>query len=141
MLNRRTAVLVGSSLLVAPFAGLAQQALGDLGYVDGKNLTIAGRWAEANGERLPGSAAELVGLGPDLLITIGGPAAEAAKKATSTIPIVFVAPGDAAETGMVTNLARPGGNITGISDPATELRNVATSRNLRRQNPQRGKTR
>ena len=54
-------------------------------------------------------------------MTTGAPAAEAAKKATSTIPIVFVAPGDAAATGLVTSLARPGGNITGISDPATEL--------------------
>jgi putative ABC transport system substrate-binding protein len=89
--------------------------------VDSKNVTYTGRWAEAKSERLPGFAAELVGLDVDLLLTIGAPAAEAAKKATATIPIVFVAPGDAADTGLVTNLARPGGNITGISDPATEL--------------------
>jgi putative ABC transport system substrate-binding protein len=89
--------------------------------VDGKNVTYTGRWAEAKSERLPGFAAELVGLDVDLLLTAGAPAAEAAKKATSTIPIVFVAPGDAADTGLVTSLARPGGNITGISDPATEL--------------------
>ena len=145
MLNRRTVILAGGGLLVAPFAARAQkpakvwrigflsggprppdgappaalrQALEELGYVDGKNLAFAGRWAEANGERLPGLAAELVGLDIDLLATIGGPAAEAAKRATSTIPIVVVAPGDVKETVLVPNLARPGVNITGISDPA-----------------------
>jgi putative tryptophan/tyrosine transport system substrate-binding protein len=148
-MDRRTVILaVGSSLLAAPFATHAQksakvwrigflsgaarpgdgappaalrQALDELGYVDGKNVTYTGRWAEAKAGRLPGLAAELVGLDVDLLLTTGAPAAEAAKKATSTTPIVFVAPGDAADTGLVTSLARPGGNITGISDPATEL--------------------
>jgi putative ABC transport system substrate-binding protein len=98
-----------------------RQALAELGYVDGKNVTYAGRWADAKIERLPGLAAELVGLDVDLLLTAGAPAAQAAKQATSTIPIVFIAPGDALGIGLVTNLARPGGNITGISDPATEL--------------------
>ena len=148
-MHRRTAILVvGSLLLASPFASRAQklskvwrigflsggaapasgappaalrQSLEELGYIDGKNVAFSGRWADANRERLPGYASELVGLGVDLLITMGAPAAEAAKKATSTIPIVFVAPGDAADTGLVTSLARPGGNITGISDPATEL--------------------
>ena len=148
MLSRRKVILVGAVLLVAPFAGRAQKpakvwrigymsggprppdgappaalrrALEELGYVDGKNVTFAGRWAEGNAERLPQLAAELAGLDIDLLATIGGPAAEAAKGATSTIPIVVVAPGDVKETGLVSNLARPGGNITGISDPAAEL--------------------
>jgi len=148
-MDRRTVILtVGGSLLAAPFASHAQkpakvwrigflsngarpadgappaafrQALEELGYVDGKNVTFIGRWSETKFERLPALAAELVGLPVDLLLTPGAPAAEAAKKATSTIPIVFVAPGDAAATGLVTSLARPGGNITGISDPATEL--------------------
>jgi len=148
-MDRRTVILtVGGSLLAAPFASHAQkpakvwrigflsngarpadgappaafrQALEELGYVDGKNATFIGRWSETKFERLPALAAELVGLPVDLLLTPGAPAAEAAKKATSTIPIVFVAPGDAAATGLVTSLARPGGNITGISDPATEL--------------------
>jgi putative ABC transport system substrate-binding protein len=104
----------------APPAAL-RHALEELGYVNGKNVTYAGRWAEAKPERLPGMAAELVGLDVDLLLTAGSPAADAAKKATSTIPIVVVAAGDAAETGLVASLARPGGNITGISEPATEL--------------------
>jgi putative ABC transport system substrate-binding protein len=149
MLNRRTVILaVGGSLLAAPFASHAQkpakafrigflsggprpadhappaalrQVLAELGYVDGKNVTFVGRWAEANSERLPGLAAELVGLDVDLLLTTGAPAAEAAKKATSSIPIVFVAPGDAAATGLVASFAHPGENITGVSDPATEL--------------------
>jgi putative ABC transport system substrate-binding protein len=148
-MDRRAVILtVAGSLLAAPFVSHAQkaakvwrigflsggprpadgalpaalrQALAELGYVDGKNVTYTGRWAESKIERLPGFAAELVGLGVDLLLTTGGPASEAAKKATSVIPIVFVAPGDAAATGLVTSLARPEGNITGISDPATEL--------------------
>src|ERR1700674_1646288 len=149
MMDRRTVILaVGGSLLAAPFASHAQkpakvwrigflsggprpadgalpaalrQALAELGYVDSKNVTYTGRWAEAKSERLPGFAAELVGLDVDLLLTIGAPAAEAAKKATATIPIVFVAPGDAADTGLITNLARPGRIRTGFGDPATEL--------------------
>ena len=148
-MDRRTVILViGGSLLAAPFACYPQkaakvwrigflsggprpadgalpaalrQALEKLGYVDGKDVTFTGRWAEANSERLPAFAAELVGLDVDLLLTIGAPAAEAAKKATSTIPIVFVGPGDAADTGLVKSLARPEANVTGISDPATEL--------------------
>ena len=149
MTSRRTVILVvAGSLLAAPFASHAQkpakvwrigflsggprpadgappvalrQALEELGYLDGKNVTYSGRWAEAKKERLPGLAAELVGLEVDVLLTAGAPAAEAAKDATSTIPIVFIAPGDALGIGLVTNLARPGGNITGITDPATEL--------------------
>ena len=98
-----------------------RQALGELGYVDGKNVTYVGRWGDTKFERLPGLAAELVGLNVDLLLTTGAPAADAAKGATSTIPIVVVVPGDADATGLVASLARPGGNITGISDPAAEL--------------------
>ena len=98
-----------------------RQALAELGYVDGKNVMYLGRWAESKFDKLPQLAAELVSLDVDVLVTTGEPASEAAKRATSTIPIVFVAPGDAAATGLVTSLAKPGGNVTGISDPATEL--------------------
>jgi putative ABC transport system substrate-binding protein len=148
-MDRRTVILaVGASFLAAPLTGHAQkpakvwrigtltnggrppdggppaafrQALEGLGYVDGKNVTYIGRWAETKFERLPGMAAELVGLDVDLVLTIGAPAADAAKGATSTVPIVVVVPGDADATGLVASLARPGGNVTGISDPATEL--------------------
>ncbi len=148
-MDRRAVILVmAGSLLAPPFASDAQnparvrrigylsnsarppdgavpaafrQALGSLGYVEGRNVTYLGRWGEAKSERLPGLATELVGLDVDVLLTTGGPAAEAAKAATSTIPIVVVAPGDVVATGLITSLARPGGNITGISDPATEL--------------------
>jgi len=148
-MDRRTVILAfGGSLLATPLASHAQkpakvwrigllangarpadgappaafrQALEELGYVDGKNVTYMGRWSETKFERLPGLAAELVGLDVDLLLTTGAPAAEAAKGATSTIPIVVVVPGDADATGLVASLARPGGNITGISDPAAAL--------------------
>ncbi|MBS0339087.1 MAG: ABC transporter substrate-binding protein [Proteobacteria bacterium] len=149
-MDRRTAISVvaASALLAAPLRGFPQrpnkvwhigflsgaarppddalpaalrQAMLDLGYEAGKSVTYTGRWAEAKPERLPGMAAELVRLPVDLLLTQGAPAAQAAKDATSTIPIVFIAPGDAQGVGLVTSMARPGGNITGITDLATEL--------------------
>ncbi len=98
-----------------------RQALQDLGYVEGKNATYFGRWAEAKRDRLPGLAAELVGLKVDVIVTRGGPAAEAARQATTTIPIVISGAGDAVGTGLISSLAHPGGNITGITDQAAEL--------------------
>jgi len=98
-----------------------RQALLELGSVEGKTVTYAGRWAEAKRDRLPGLVAELVDLKVDLIVTLGGPAAEAAKEATSTIPIVIASTGDAVGIGLIASLARPGGNITGITDQATEL--------------------
>src|SRR5215467_3960387 len=89
-----------------------RQSLERLGYIDGKNVTFTARWAEANSERLPALAKDLVASSIDVLLTTGAPAAESAKQATSTIPIVFVAPGDAASTGLVSSLSHPGGNIT-----------------------------
>jgi putative ABC transport system substrate-binding protein len=146
-MNRRALLLTACASVVAvPFAALAQpkvwrigflsggprpsdgsvpsslrHALSELGYVDGKNVTYVGRWADSRTEQLPALAAELAAAGIDVMLTAGAPAADAAKSATRTIPVVFVAPGDAAETGLVPSLARPGGNMTGISDPATEL--------------------
>ncbi len=83
-----------------------------LAKVIDKNVIYTGRWAEGKNERLPALATELVGLNIDLLVTLGSPAAKAAKEATSTIPIVFVAAGgDAVGTGLVTSLGRPGGTL------------------------------
>lgn len=98
-----------------------RQALQGLGYVEGKNVIFEGRWAEGKIDRLPDLAAELVRGKVDVIITIGGPPAEAAKHATSTIPIVIVAAGDPVGTGLIASLARPGENITGITDQAIEL--------------------
>jgi putative ABC transport system substrate-binding protein len=104
----------------APPAAL-RQALGELGYVEGKTVTYVGRWAEAKRERLPGMVAELIDLKVDVIVVLGGPAAEAAKEATSTIPIVITTTGDAVGIGLIASLAHPGGNITGITDQAAEL--------------------
>ena len=98
-----------------------RQALQELGYVERQSVIYLGRWAEAKQDRLPGLAAELIGLKVDAIVTLGGPAAEAAKEATTTIPIVITFAGDAVGVGLIASLARPGGNITGITDQATEL--------------------
>jgi putative ABC transport system substrate-binding protein len=93
-----------------------RQGLGETGFVEGRNLAIAFRWAEGYYDRLPALAAELVGLPVTLLFAAGGPpAAFAAKAATSTIPIVFSAVGDPVELGLVPSLNKPGGNITGMA--------------------------
>ena len=104
----------------APPATL-RQALQELGYVDATSISYVGRWAEVKRDRLPGLAAEMVGLKVDLIVAFGAPAAEAAKEATSTIPIVIVNAGDPVGIGLIASLARPGGNVSGISDQATEL--------------------
>jgi|SRR5262245_4083000 len=92
------------------------QGLRDLGYVEGQNLVIERRGAERQLERLPELAAELVRLKVDVIVTTGGvPATSAAKRATSSIPIVMADAGDPVGTGLVANLARPGGNVTGLS--------------------------
>jgi putative tryptophan/tyrosine transport system substrate-binding protein len=93
-----------------------RQGLRDLGYVAGKNIVIEYRYADGKPERLPGLAAELVRLKVDILVARGAPAAHAAKNATSTIPIVMGNAADPVGTGLVASLARPGGNITGLSD-------------------------
>jgi ABC-type uncharacterized transport system substrate-binding protein len=102
--------------------GPLRQALRELGYVEGQNIAYEARFAEGKGERLSGLAAELVRLKVDVLVTQGGLAAVAAKHATSTIPIVIsLAAGDAVATGLIASLARPGGNITGLSDESVQL--------------------
>jgi putative tryptophan/tyrosine transport system substrate-binding protein len=98
-----------------------QQGLRELGYVDGKTIAIEFRFAEGRPERLPALAAELVRLNVDVIVTGGPPAPEAAKQATSTIPIVFAVTGDPVAEGLVASLARPGGNITGLATSAADL--------------------
>jgi putative ABC transport system substrate-binding protein len=147
---RRRRVLAGLllSLVVAPLAAEAQPAgkvyrigflgatspagyasqveafragLRDLGYVEGKNVVIEFRWAEGNYARLPELAVELVRLKPDVLVTHAPAGTLAAKRATSTIPIVMGVAGDAVATGLVASLARPGANVTGSSFLLPEL--------------------
>jgi putative ABC transport system substrate-binding protein len=98
-----------------------RQGLRELGYVEGKNFVILWRDAEGKRDRLPALAAELVRLKVDVIVTGGGNATEAAKKATSNIPIVMAQSSDPVAEGFVASLARPGGNITGLSNLAPEL--------------------
>jgi len=141
--QRRDFLLAVGALLAAPLAAKAQQAaktarigylspnaaavnprlveafrqgLGDLGYVEGRNLLIEFRSAEGKSERLPALATELVALKVDVILSGGGTlAALAAQQATRTLPIVIVAVGDPVTSGLVTSLARPGANVTGLS--------------------------
>jgi len=98
-----------------------RQGLRELGYVEGKNIIIEPRYAEGKVDRLPPLAAELVRLKVDIIVTVTTPGVLAAKKATETIPIVFAGVGDPVRGGLVTSLARPGGNITGLSILSPEL--------------------
>src|SRR5712692_2794145 len=146
-MERRTfMVMLTGGIVVAPFAAEAQQAakvarigylasnlaanphgleafrqgLRDLGYVEGRNLVIEYRDAEGKLERHPALVAELVALKVDVIVAGGTTQALAAKQATRTLPIVFVG-ADPVEIGLVTSLARPGGNITGLSSLGPEL--------------------
>jgi putative ABC transport system substrate-binding protein len=98
-----------------------QQGLRELGWIEGQNLLIEYRFADGKPERLPALAAELVALKVDVVVAPNTPAALAAKHATRTLPIVFIGAGDPVTSGLVTTLARPGGNVTGLSVLSTEL--------------------
>lgn len=137
--GRRKFLVAGGALLVAPLAAEAQRAervyrigfvsptapgarnvaflhgLRELGYVEGQNVSVEMRFAEGQPERLPGLVEELIRLKVDVLVVGATIGARAAKKATTTIPIVFAGSSDPVAGGIVANLARPGGNITGIS--------------------------
>ena len=144
-MNRREFLLVLSAVMTAPRVLRAQpampvigflhfaspgpfalyvvafrQGLSETGYVEGENLGIEFRWAEGRYDRLPALVADLVDRNVDVIATFGPPAARAAKSATSTIPIVFGS-GDPVGEGLVNSLARPGGNLTGVSVLTVEL--------------------
>jgi putative ABC transport system substrate-binding protein len=96
------------------------ERLGELGWIEGRNLIVERRWAEGSLDQLPILMADVVGRGIDVLVTASTPAALAAKNATTTVPIVIASMGDPVASGVVVSLARPGGNITGLSLGWTE---------------------
>jgi putative ABC transport system substrate-binding protein len=98
-----------------------RQGLHERGFTEGKNVIVHFRWAEGKMDELPKIVSQLLALNVDVLVTAGTPAALAAKKATTTVPIVMAAVGDAVDSGIVSSLARPGGNITGLSTLYTQL--------------------
>jgi len=146
--RRKFAISLGALALAAPFASLSQsakiprigylqpiapqngtspflddfrQGLRDLGYVEGKNIQIEVRWGEGRLDRMPALAAELVRMNVDVIFAVSSPSVWAAKNATKTIPIVMPTSSDPVGDGLVASLARPGGNITGMSLMAPEL--------------------
>ncbi len=110
-----------SASLSSPNTGAFLKGMRELGYVEGKNLVIEWRFADGKLERLPDLAAELVQLKVDIIVTAGATAISAAQKATTTIPIVMASTGDPVGSGFVKSLARPGGNITGLSNMAGDI--------------------
>src|SRR4029078_11024003 len=110
-----------TAVLEANLVGAFREGLRELGYEEGRNIVIEYRWAEGDYERFPALVAELIAARVDVIVTAGTPAALAVKKATSTVPLVMVAVGDPVGTGLVSNLARPGGNLTGLSSVAPDL--------------------
>ena len=98
-----------------------RRGLKESGYVEGENVAVEYRWAENKTERLPALAGELVRRRVAVIVASGGLASESAAKATATIPIVFMVPEDPVRMGLVTSLARPGGNLTGVNFFAAEL--------------------
>jgi len=104
-------VEIDKSLLAA-----FQQGLRELGYLEGKNIVIEQRYAAGQSDKLPELVAEFVRVKADVIVVTGDPAAHAAKKATTAIPIVIVTSPDPVGTGLIASLAHPGGNVTGLSD-------------------------
>ncbi len=117
----RVGVLGGQSPESSPAILGLRQGLSELGYVEGQNIAIEWRWARGNDERFPDLAAELVRLKVDIIVAATAPGAQAAQRATKTIPIVMGFVNDPVALGLVANLARPGGNITGLTVPTSEM--------------------
>ena len=105
----------------SPVVAAFRQGLSDTGYLEGQNVAVEYRWAEGRYDQLPALAADLVGRKVDLIVTAGTPGIQAAKSATSTIPIVFVGSGDPVGQGIVASMARPSGNLTGFSVFGNEM--------------------
>lgn len=118
----RIAYLSGSSARSqAPRLEAFRQGLRELGYIEGKNIALEYRFAEGKLDRIPGLADELVRLKVDVIVVAGTGAAVPAKKATSAIPIVMANVGDPVKTGLVASFSKPGGNLTGLTQGASEL--------------------
>ena len=114
--------LAGSSISVGKLnVDAFREGFRELGYIEGKNIILEYRWAEAKFDRLPALAAELVGLKADVIVTAGTRPTVAAKQATSTLPIVVASAGDLVGAGLVGSLARPGGNVTGLTNIDPDL--------------------
>ena len=110
-----------SPSLEAQWIDAFRQRLRELSYVEGRSITLEYRWADGRDERLPGLATELVNAKVDIIVTTGTPSAFAAKRATTTIPIVMASAGDPVRSGLIASLARPGANLTGVTVLGPEL--------------------
>src|SRR6266508_3593430 len=105
----------------APYVEAGRAALRDVGYIEGQNIVIEYRFAEGSLDRLQAQAAELVALKVDMLVAVGDLAVRIAQKVTATIPIIMVSAGDPVASGFAASVARPGGNITGMSSLLPEM--------------------
>jgi len=110
-----------TAALEANLVDAFREGLRELGYEEGRNIAIEYRWADGNYDEFPALVAELIAAKVDAIVTAGTPAALAVKKATTTVPLIMVAVGDPVGTGLVPSLARPGGNLTGLSSIAPDL--------------------
>jgi putative ABC transport system substrate-binding protein len=121
--RRRTIGFLGSNTLSveSPRVAAFVQRLHEVGWIEGRNIAIEYRWAEGRAERFAGIAAEFVRLEVDVIVTSGTAPVLAAKQATTIIPIIFASVGDPVGAGLVASLARPGGNVTGLSNQSSDL--------------------